>query len=74
MEIEISANLTGKKECYLFSSFSSISFTPTRGVHSDDRVGFGRVSFGSVLFRIGYFSDACYGGSHSGQVGWSQFG
>ena len=34
-----------------------------RGVHSGDRVGFGRVSFSSVVFQIGYFSVACYGGS-----------
>ena len=26
-------------------------------------INFGRVSFGSVVFRIGYISDACYGGS-----------
>ena len=33
-----------------------------RGVLSGDRVGFGQVSFGSVVFRIGYFSVACYVG------------
>ena len=34
----------------------------TRSVHSGDRVGFGRVSFGSIAFRIGYFSAVCYNG------------
>ena len=34
----------------------------SRGVHSVDRVGSGRVLFGSIVFRIGYFSDACYDG------------
>ena len=38
----------------------------SRGVHSGDRVGFGRVSYGSVAFRIGYFSAVCYNGSQSG--------
>ena len=41
----------------------------SRGVHLGDRGGFGRVSFDSVVFRIDYFLDACYGGSHSGRVG-----
>ena len=40
-----------------------------RGVHSGDRVGFGRVSFDSVAYRVGYFSAVCYNGSHSGRVG-----
>ena len=38
-----------------FSEYSGLF----RGVYSGDRVGFGWVSFGSVVFRIGYFSDAC---------------
>ena len=42
-------------------------------LHSGDRVGFGQMSFGSVVFQIGHFSDAYYGGSHSGQVGYSRF-
>ena len=41
----------------------------SRGVHSGDRVSLGLVSFASVVFRIGYFLDAFYGGSHSGRVG-----
>ena len=40
-----------------------------RVVHSGDRVGFEWVSFDLVVFQIRYFSDACYGGSHSDQVG-----
>ena len=38
------------------------------GVHSGDRVDFKRVSFGLVVFWIGYFSDTCYDGSHLGRV------
>ena len=34
-------------------------------VHLGDRVGFGRVSFGSVVYRIGYISDVRYDGSQS---------
>ena len=44
-------------------------FFRVRGVHSDDWIGFGRMSFSSVVFQIGYISDACYDGSHSGRVG-----
>ena len=50
-------------------SYENLGNTVDRGVHSGDRVGLGGVSFGSVVFQIGHFSDACYGGSHSGQVG-----
>ena len=40
-----------------------------RCVHPGDRVGFRRVLFSSVVFRIGYISDACYDESHSGRFG-----
>ena len=48
---------------------NSLGLCIVRGVFSGDRVGFGGVSFGSVVFRIGYFLDVRYGRSHSGQVG-----
>lgn len=40
-----------------------------KGVHLDDRVYFVRVSFNSIEFQIGHFSDAGATGSQSGQVG-----
>ena len=53
--------------CFMFSV--NLLLFMSRGVHSGDRVGFGRMLFGSVVFRISYFSDVCYCGSHSGQLG-----
>ena len=51
-----------------------ILFLCTRGVDSGNRVGFRHVSFGLVVFRIGYFSVARYAGSGRLATVWLKIG
>ena len=70
--------------CPSFANSSSFAFrfyvralrlvAANRGVHSGNRVGFGRVQFSSVHIRFGYHSVTWLDGSSPDRIGWMSVG